>query len=61
MGFSNRLRMTDTPKEVFNRRLFWSVGIFGTHTLNLSTPGAKEECQVYLERVGESTRVSSVE
>ncbi|KAJ5824536.1 hypothetical protein N7447_006876 [Penicillium robsamsonii] len=29
MGFLNRLRMTDTPKEVFNRHLFWSVGIFG--------------------------------
>lgn len=43
MGVFNRLRMTDTPKEVFNRRLFWSVGIFGTHALNLSAPGAKGE------------------
>lgn len=32
MGFFNRLRMTDTPREVFNVRLFWSVGIFGTYS-----------------------------
>ncbi|KAJ5788219.1 hypothetical protein N7457_003209 [Penicillium paradoxum] len=29
MGFFSRLRMTDTPREVFNLRLFWAVGIFG--------------------------------
>ncbi|CAI7583453.1 unnamed protein product [Penicillium bialowiezense] len=29
MGLFSHLRLSDTPKEIFNYRLFWSVGVFG--------------------------------
>jgi hypothetical protein len=29
MGLFNHLALSDTPKEVFNYHLFWSVGVFG--------------------------------
>lgn len=29
MGLFKPSGLSDTPKEVFNYRLFWSVGVFG--------------------------------
>lgn len=42
MGLFNRLGLTDTPRDVFNYRLFWSVGVFGMYTLRISVLYTKE-------------------
>lgn len=42
MGLSNRMGLTDIPRDVFNFRLFWSVGVFGMYTIRVSVAYTKD-------------------